>query len=106
LKAELPWRLLALAWLPEAEALRVREALRPLMGAFAYAACVPFGREPSSQVGLLFRAAAYEAAPDAVLEQIERSLGLTGRDTLRCGTNCGSCVPELRKRVRASMLTA
>jgi assimilatory nitrate reductase catalytic subunit len=83
LKAELPWRLLALAWLPEGQALRVREALRPLMGAFAYAACVPFGREPSSQVGLLFRAAAYEAAPDAVIEQIEAALGLTGRDTLR-----------------------
>jgi len=83
LKAELPWRLLALAWLPEGQALRVREALRPLMGAFAYAACVPFGREPASQVGLLFRAAAYEAAPETVLERIEAVLGLGGRDTLR-----------------------
>ena len=28
------------------------------------------------------------------------------QQTLRCGTNCGSCVPELRKLVRARMLAA
>ena len=34
LKAELPWSLLAVAWLPEGEALAAREALRALMPAF------------------------------------------------------------------------
>ena len=28
------------------------------------------------------------------------------QQTLRCGTNCGSCVPELRKLVRARMVAA
>lgn len=73
LRAELPWRLLALAWLPTERALRVQQQLRALMGSFAYATVVPFGRE---RCGVLFRAAAYEAAPDALLERIETLLGL------------------------------
>ena len=32
LKAEMPWRVLALAWLPAEDALRVREALRRVHG--------------------------------------------------------------------------
>jgi assimilatory nitrate reductase catalytic subunit len=42
LKAELPWSLLAMAWLPEGEALAAREALRALMPPFSFASCVPF----------------------------------------------------------------
>lgn len=79
LKAELPWRLLAVAWLPDDKALQAREQLRELMPAFAYAACVPFGRE---RTGLLFRAAAYEAAADEVLARIAGLLGLDGREVL------------------------
>jgi assimilatory nitrate reductase catalytic subunit len=80
LKAELPWRLVALAWSDDAAALR--ERLRPLMGAFDFATCVPFGRERG---GVLFRAAAYEAASDAWLEAFEATLGLGPRapDLLR-----------------------
>ncbi|WP_374364809.1 molybdopterin-dependent oxidoreductase [Piscinibacter sp.] len=80
LKAELPWRLLAMAWLPEGEALRAREQLRELMGAFAFATAVPFGRERS---GVLFRAAAYEAAPEELLQRIEAVLGLGQAGALR-----------------------
>jgi assimilatory nitrate reductase catalytic subunit len=79
LRAELPWRLLALAWLPPGTALRVQAQLRALMGAFAYACALPFGRERD---GLLFRAAAYEAAPDGLLEQIEAALGLASAGVL------------------------
>jgi assimilatory nitrate reductase catalytic subunit len=79
LKAELPWRLLAVAWLPADKALQAREQLRELMPAFAYAACVPFGRE---RTGLLFRAAAYEAAPEDVLARIAGLLALDGREVL------------------------
>ncbi|MBS0437122.1 MAG: molybdopterin-dependent oxidoreductase [Proteobacteria bacterium] len=80
LKAELPWRLLAMAWLPDGEALRAREQLRELMGAFAFATAVPFGRERS---GVLFRAAAYEAAPEGLLQRIEAVLGLGQAGALR-----------------------
>ena len=73
LKAELPWKLLCVAWLDADGALRAREKLRPVMQAFAFAACVPFGRERS---GVLFRAASHEAADDALLERIESILGL------------------------------
>lgn len=79
LKAELPWRLLAVAWLPDDEVLQARERLRALMPGFAYAACVPFGRE---RTGLLFRAAAYDAAGEAQVADIARLLGLDGRDAL------------------------
>ena len=80
LKAELPWRLLAMAWLPADKAVAAREQLKPLMSAFAYASCVPFGRERS---GVLFRAAAYEAAPDEMVARIEGVLGLAGAQVLR-----------------------
>ncbi|HET7795157.1 MAG TPA: molybdopterin dinucleotide binding domain-containing protein, partial [Rhizobacter sp.] len=79
MKAELPWRLLALAWLPEDKALLAREELKSVMGAFTFASCVPFGRERS---GVLFRAAAYEAAPDELLARIEGVLGLGASDVL------------------------
>ena len=74
-KAALPWRLLALAWLPEESVLAVRKVLHRLLGEFAFATCVPFGRERS---GVLFRAAAAEAPPAATLERIEALLGLDG----------------------------
>jgi assimilatory nitrate reductase catalytic subunit len=80
LKAELPWSLLGVAWLPDDTALQAREALKALMAVFPFASCVPFGRERS---GLLFRAAAYEAPSDNVLASIEALLGLGGTDVLR-----------------------
>ncbi len=80
LKAEMPWSLLGIAWLPDDVALQAREQLKTLMPQFAFASCTPFGRERS---GLLFRAAAYDAPPDSVLTAIEGLLGLGGNDVLR-----------------------
>jgi len=80
LKAELPWSLLAVAWLPESEALTAREALKALMTRFSFASCVPFGRE---RTGVLLRAADHEAPPDELLAEVERLLGLATPDTLR-----------------------
>lgn len=80
LKAELPWSLLGVAWLPDAQALQVREELRALMGRFPFTACVPFGRE---RAGVLFRAAAYEAPPEELVDRIEALLGLSGPQALR-----------------------
>ncbi len=80
LRAELPWRLLAAAWLPEDAAFAVREALRALMPSFAFATCVPFGRE---RCGVLLRAAAYEAPPDELLLRIEQELRLDQPAVLR-----------------------
>ncbi|MFL6662555.1 MAG: molybdopterin oxidoreductase family protein, partial [Rhizobacter sp.] len=79
LKADLPWRLLGVAWLPEERALAAREQLRASMRGFAYATCVPFGRERS---GVLFRAGAYEAAPAGTIARIEALLGLDGAEVL------------------------
>jgi assimilatory nitrate reductase catalytic subunit len=80
LKAELPWSLLAVAWLPDGEALDARTRLRDMMALFPFATCVPFGRERS---GLLFRAAGHEAPPEELLDRIESLVGLAGADTLR-----------------------
>ncbi|HEY6511671.1 MAG TPA: molybdopterin-dependent oxidoreductase [Burkholderiaceae bacterium] len=85
IKAELSWKLLAMAWLPQARAHEAREALRELMPLFPYASCVPFGREPDAQgrLGVLWRAAAHERASDAVLKRIESLLELDGAQALR-----------------------
>ncbi len=91
LKAELPWRLTAAAWLPADQAHRAREALKPLMRAFAFATCVPFGREADApgisdtpqRVGVLFRAAVHEPASDEIVARIESILGLQGAEVLR-----------------------
>ena len=105
LKAELPWSMLAVAWLPDAQVLGAREALVQLMRLFPFAACVPFSRhtplhmpagepvgEPSrarsgkaleARSGVLFRAAAHDAPPAELLARIEALLDLDGKDTLR-----------------------
>ncbi|MEJ8827297.1 molybdopterin dinucleotide binding domain-containing protein, partial [Variovorax humicola] len=89
LKAELPWNLLAVGWLPAGEALIRELALRSLMARFPFATCVPFSSGGalagggSERTGVLFRAAAYEPAPDALLQQVEQLLGLSDADTLR-----------------------
>ncbi len=75
LKAELPWRLLGMAWLPADSAHAAQQRLRELMGRFAFATCVPFGHERS---GVLFRAAAYEAPSGDCIDEIEALLGLHG----------------------------
>ncbi|WP_236961357.1 nitrate reductase [Hydrogenophaga sp. SL48] len=80
LKAELPWNLLAVAWLPADRALAAQAELRAVMPSFEFAACVPFGRE---RTGVLFRAAAHEAPDLATIERIEALLGLGGTDALR-----------------------
>ncbi|MEP6789906.1 MAG: molybdopterin-dependent oxidoreductase, partial [Ramlibacter sp.] len=95
LKAELPWSLLAMAWLPEEQTLAVREELRQLMRAFSFATCVPFGRE---RAGVLFRAAAHEAPPDEMLQRLEGLLGVGGADALRYA--------DKRKGQRRAMLLA
>ena len=89
LKAELPWTLLAMAWLPEDRALATREALAALMQEFPFASCVPFGNAvpledaAHARHGVLLRAAAHEAPNAALLQRIEALLGLDGADTLR-----------------------
>lgn len=88
-RAELPWTLLAMAWLPGETAQSTRQALSGLLSQFAFASCVPFanqtpidaaGRERS---GVLLRAAAIAAPPDALIARIEALLGLDQADTLR-----------------------
>jgi assimilatory nitrate reductase catalytic subunit len=87
LKAELPWTLLGVAWLPSDQALAAREALKALMRLFPFASCVPFGDNKEigavvkgdkriERTGLLFRAAGHDAPTEDVLKQIETVLGL------------------------------
>ena len=103
LKAELPWTLLGVAWLPENEVLAARAALQKLMVRFEFATCVPFGREigidemaqeengarqnSTHRTGILFRAAANYMPEDDSIHAIEALLGLTTPDTLRYEDN-------------------
>ncbi len=89
LKAELPWSLLAMAWLPASHLPLARQQLQQLMLQFDYASCVPFsnntgldaaGKERS---GLLFRASRAVAPADALLAQIESLLNLDSPYVLR-----------------------
>ncbi len=89
LRAELPWSLLGVAWLPDDEVLNAREALVQMMQLFPFASCVPFSNHtPLSDLtqarsGVLFRAAAHEAPPAEVLSKIEAILVLDGKESLR-----------------------
>jgi assimilatory nitrate reductase catalytic subunit len=90
LKAELPWTLLAAAWLTREETLTVRRQLQPMMELFPFASCVPFSNDApletaaaQERTGVLFRAAAYEAPPPQRLQAFEQLLGLAGAETLR-----------------------
>ncbi len=96
---DLPWRVFAMAWLPDDELQAAREAVRDVMGAFGYACCVPFasaspiapasaiaaaaGGEAVPRSGLLVRAAAREPVENSVIAAIEAALGLTTPDVLR-----------------------
>jgi assimilatory nitrate reductase catalytic subunit len=81
-KADLPWRLLAAAWLPEDDALALRQALQPLMAGFGYASAVPFGH---ARHGVLLRLAAADPASAETVAAIETLFGLgpDRRDALR-----------------------
>ncbi|MBL8329406.1 MAG: molybdopterin-dependent oxidoreductase [Rubrivivax sp.] len=110
--AELPWTLSAAAWLPAAEALAAREALRPLLATLPYAALVPLGHEAApvacgysavcdvdesgaaeradageavrgAQVGLMLQAAATQPLPEALCHELAAALGLAGPALLR-----------------------
>ena len=88
LKADLPWQLLAVAWLPETAVLAARAELQALLHEFAFASVVPFsdGASHSSAAecsGVQFRAAHHQPVADAVLEKIEAVLHLHGADVLR-----------------------
>jgi assimilatory nitrate reductase catalytic subunit len=88
LKLEMPWQLLAVAWLPESGVLSARTELQALMREFAFASCVPFSHaaatdETGGRSGLLFRAAHHEPVADDVIEKIENLLHLQGADVLR-----------------------
>jgi assimilatory nitrate reductase catalytic subunit len=82
LKAELPWGLIAMAWLAEEQLWKAKQTLQGLMPHFSFASCVPFaqasaladGTAPRS--GVLFRAADDQAPDAAVLDQITECLGL------------------------------
>ena len=88
-KLALPWRLTAMAWLPADEALAVRERLKPVLNAFDYASCLPFGREPDvsidhpqGRLGLVLRAASVIAPDDSVLAPLRAALGLADTHVL------------------------
>jgi assimilatory nitrate reductase catalytic subunit len=92
LKADLPWKLLAMAWLPANQALQILQALRSQMTHFEFASCVPFAEENSSpnmphghslRQGVLFRAASSEAPEMSVVNAIESLLQLDAHADLR-----------------------
>jgi len=82
---DLPWRLTAMAWLPEDQAAALRERLKPALAAFGYACLLPFGREPDTggRSGLLLRAGAAGPVDEAVLAPLRAALGLDGAELLR-----------------------
>ncbi|MDD2844972.1 MAG: molybdopterin-dependent oxidoreductase [Rhodoferax sp.] len=87
LKAELPWHLLAVAWLPDSQGMMARLALQGLMAQFDFATCVPFssttGNGQVARSGVLFRAANRAVPAPDLLAQIEQLLQLQGPEALR-----------------------
>jgi len=94
LKADLPWKLMAMAWLPSHEALNILQSLRNLMANFEFASCVPFAEdltqaadretsEGTQRQGVLFRAASSEATDMAWVQVIENLLKIDSQAGLR-----------------------
>ena len=85
LKAELPWKLLAMAWLPSDQALTILQSLRDLMVKFEFASCVPFAEDgaQAARQGILFRAASSEAPDMRLVHAIEALLQLDTLSGLR-----------------------
>ena len=74
LKAELPWALSAMAWLPPEQLPQVRQRVMALAAGLDYVHAVPFGHE---RCGLLLRAAAAEAPDLALIDELEVLLGFS-----------------------------
>ena len=93
LKADLPWKLLAMAWLPADQALTILQSLRAHMAQFEFASCVPFAADMASQdatmpntsspQGVLFRAACSEAPDMTLVQTLENLLQLDAQSGLR-----------------------
>lgn len=88
----LPWRLLAIAWLPTDDALRVRGSLHQLASAqpeLRFVSCVPFAADAPlaagepARTGVLLRAAGAQGPAPELLNALETLLGLDGTETLR-----------------------
>ena len=89
-KVTLPWTVQALAWLPADQALAAQRQLRPLLGQFDHAVCLPFSALPdqgqrAGHTGLWFQAACSQAPGtlDTWLPTLCKALGLDTPDTLR-----------------------
>lgn len=78
LKAQMPWSLLAMGWLPADQVLTVRQRLQALMARFPFASCTPFSNASHLRHGVLFRASSHEAPDAELLGQIESLLQLDG----------------------------
>lgn len=77
--ADLPWRCMAIAWLPPERIEAARAACREWFGQLGYVHCVPFG---DTLHGLLFEAAASTAVP-GLIEKITGIFEVEGNDILR-----------------------
>ncbi len=81
LKADMPYAMLAVAWLPVSAVHTARAELHKLMGEFDFTSLVPFGQEATGDThearsGLLFRAASQYAPAFELLTKIETILQL------------------------------
>jgi assimilatory nitrate reductase catalytic subunit len=81
--AALPWRMVAFAFpggQDAAAAAALIEAAAPLLKEFAYAVCVPFGRE---RPGVLLRLADASAPPGTTMDRIDALFGLDAAAVMR-----------------------
>lgn len=83
-KTDLPWNLVAMAWLPADSALQIRTDVQNVLSPLRAGHCVPFSEgDNDSRTGLLIRAAHSQMMDDGVLESIEQLLGLDEVNALR-----------------------
>lgn len=78
-KAEPAWQFIAMAWLDNADILRVQQKLRSQFQQFHFASCVLYGREKQA---LIFRAAHQTALSVDTLQTLLQDLGLSGPSIL------------------------
>jgi assimilatory nitrate reductase catalytic subunit len=84
LKAELPWSLWAMAWLPPEQVHTARAALQECLASFAFASCTLIGgSDKDGGSGVLVQASGHQAPAPELLAPIEHWLGLAGAQVQR-----------------------
>jgi assimilatory nitrate reductase catalytic subunit len=106
LKAELPWSLLTMAWLPTDAVLAAHRALQPLMAMFPFATCVPFSGSTARTRRVPNAAASCSAPPRTMRRPMRCSSRSKPCSACKAPTPCATPTAAAASAVRCGWCAA